>query len=436
MSSGNKVFAPTIFFIAFREALEAALVIGILSGMLERIVDVHKTPQNEQEEQEAVRQRQLIRKLRRYIFFGALSGLAIAFVIGAAFLAVFYTQTTDLYGRSEELWEGIFNLIAVLLITPMSLAILRADRSRAKWRRKLARAFAGLENPAKSEEEIKSTTTNSDEGHLQRESSQKSNQPAENSQENKGAETGQSPTSEIEAPHLLQNRSAPTSSPAVEKSSKMGIKQWIRVVRRPFEGEARGATAIFVIPFITTLREGLEGVVFIGGVSLGLPASSIPLPAIVGLFAGLLCGYVVFRAGSFSKVKIFLVASTAALLVIAAGMISRAIYYLQFYRYVQKVGDAAAESGNGPASYDALNYIWHLDCCNPEDVTNNGGSGWSVLNSLVGWNNTANIGSVLVYILYWFAIILYLVYSMVDDKLKSKGKKGLFHFRASSSSSS
>lgn len=440
MPTGNKVFAPAIFFIAFREALEAALVIGILSGMLERIVDVRKVPQNEREEQEAVKQRQLIRKLRRYIFFGALSGLLIAFIIGAAFLAVFYTQTTDLYGRSEELWEGIFNLIAVLLITPMSLAILRADRSRGKWRRKLARAFAGLEHPTQTENEIKSEASE-----LQRQSSSSTTtkereQP--NQEKKEGAEAVHSPSSEVEAPHLLQQQSASheaaaPSSPAAANSDakhgKMTLKQWVRVVRRPFEGEARGATAIFVIPFITTLREGLEGVVFIGGVSLGLPASSIPLPAIVGLFAGLLCGYIVFRAGSFSRVKIFLVASTAALLVIAAGMISRSIYYLQFYRYVQKVGDAAAEGGNGPGSYDALNYLWHLDCCNPEDKTDNGGSGWSVLNSLVGWNNTANLGSVLVYILYWMAIVLYLVYCLVDEKLKQKGKKGLLHFRASSS---
>lgn len=82
----------------------------------------------------------------------------------------------------------------------------------------------------------------------------------------------------------------------------------------------------------------------------------------------------------------FLLISTCALLLIAAGMASRAVYYLQFYRYVQLVGGGAAESGSGPGSYDSQGYIWHLDCCNPE--ANKGGSGWSILNSLVGWNNT------------------------------------------------
>lgn len=139
-----------------------------------------------------------------------------------------------------------------------------------------------------------------------------------------------------------------------------------------------------------------EGVVFIGGVSLGLPATSIPLPAILGLATGLLCGFLVFRLGSFAKIRIFLIASTCALLILASGMASRAVYYLQFYRYIQLVGGAAAESGSGPGSYYHAGYIWHLDCCNPE--VNGGGSGWAILNSLVGWNNTATYGSVLMYV--------------------------------------
>ena len=53
--------------------------------------------------------------------------------------------------------------------------------------------------------------------------------------------------------------------------------------------------AMFLLPFITVLREGLEAVVFIGGVSLGLPASSIPLATILGLAAGCLVGYIIYR---------------------------------------------------------------------------------------------------------------------------------------------
>lgn len=98
-------------------------------------------------------------------------------------------------------------------------------------------------------------------------------------------------------------------------------------------------------------------------------------------------------------------------------MASRSVYYFQFYKYVRLVGDAAAESGSGPGSYNALDYVWHIDCCNPEDKTN-GGSGYAIMNSLVGWNNTATVGSILSYIFYWLAVISYLVYSHFSEKRK------------------
>jgi len=53
--------------------------------------------------------------------------------------------------------------------------------------------------------------------------------------------------------------------------------------------------AMFFLPFITVLREGLEAVVFIGGVSLSLPATSFPLAVITGLATGALCGYLIYR---------------------------------------------------------------------------------------------------------------------------------------------
>ena len=47
--------------------------------------------------------------------------------------------------------------------------------------------------------------------------------------------------------------------------------------------------AMFMLPFITVLREGLEAVIFIGGVSLGLPATAFP----IAVFSGILCGCVI-----------------------------------------------------------------------------------------------------------------------------------------------
>jgi high-affinity iron transporter len=47
----------------------------------------------------------------------------------------------------------------------------------------------------------------------------------------------------------------------------------------------------------------MEAVVFVGGVSLGQPATAIPIAAIVGIICGLIIGYIIYafasRAGTF-----------------------------------------------------------------------------------------------------------------------------------------
>ena len=53
--------------------------------------------------------------------------------------------------------------------------------------------------------------------------------------------------------------------------------------------------AMFILPFITVLREGLEAVIFMGGVSLGLPATSFPLAVFSGLAIGCLVGFFIYK---------------------------------------------------------------------------------------------------------------------------------------------
>lgn len=53
--------------------------------------------------------------------------------------------------------------------------------------------------------------------------------------------------------------------------------------------------AMFVLPFVTVLREGIEAIVFIAGVSFSAPATSVPLPVVVGLIVGSIVGYILYR---------------------------------------------------------------------------------------------------------------------------------------------
>ncbi len=53
--------------------------------------------------------------------------------------------------------------------------------------------------------------------------------------------------------------------------------------------------AMFILPFTTVLREGIEAIVFVAAVSFSSPASSVPLPVIIGLIAGCVVGYIIYK---------------------------------------------------------------------------------------------------------------------------------------------
>lgn len=162
--------------------------------------------------------RTVYKKLVRQVWWGVGLGLVICGIIGGGMIGAFYGYGVDHFADYEDLWEGIFGLIATLIISLMGAALLRVSKLQDKWRLKLARA-------------IEKKDRNAAEGTSRR------------------------------------NR----------------FKMWCE------------RYAMFILPFITVLREGLEAVVFIGGVSLGLPATSFPLAVLCGLGAGILVGLLIYK---------------------------------------------------------------------------------------------------------------------------------------------
>ncbi|KAG8744475.1 high-affinity iron permease [Ceratobasidium sp. 428] len=377
----KNLFSVPIFFILLRESLEASIIVSVLLSLVEQIVNSPSIPNSTSTDRLATAaappaqcdapgsstnpgsgtltpssqakdaahshdqpattsdegttavhaadetgemlQADLLRRLRWQIILGAGLGFLLALVIGAAFIAVWFIKVVDLFSAAEEIWEGVFSLIASILILVMGLAMLRMDRAKAKWRGKLEQAFNAKAN----------------------------------------------------APH--------------DHQGKAGIRM------------------LFMLPFVTVLREGLEAVVFVGGVSLGQPASSIPLAALAGLIIGLLVGYLIYASSSRTRLSAFLVASTAFLLLIGAGLFSKSVGAFERHRFNIMVGGDVAEAGDGPGSYDVVGSIWHLDCCNPENKFD--AKGWAVFNAILGWSNNGSIGTVLSYILYWLVAIIALV---------------------------
>ncbi|KAH9835996.1 plasma membrane iron permease [Teratosphaeria destructans] len=164
--------------------------------------------------------------------------------------------------------------------------------------------------------------------------------------------------------------------------------------------------SMFLLPFITVLREGLETVVFIGGVGLSLPATSFPLAVVCGIVGGVLVGYLIYKGGNTARLQIFLIISTCFLYLVAAGLFSKAVWYFENQQWSNITGGDAAETGSGAGSYNIKKSVWHVNCCNP---LLNGGGGWGIFNAILGWQNSATYGTVISYNLYWLAIIVWFV---------------------------
>lgn len=161
--------------------------------------------------------------------------------------------------------------------------------------------------------------------------------------------------------------------------------------------------ALGILPFVTTLREGLEAVVFLGGLGANQPTTSFPLPVISAVALGSILGWAMYRSGNNMSIQYFLVGSTCFLYLVAAGLFSRGVWFFELQQFINKVGGGdVSESGSGPGSYDISKSVWHVNCCNPETD-----GGWMIFNALLGWQNSATYGSVISYNVYWWFVALY-----------------------------
>jgi len=309
------VFSVPVFFIVFRETTEASIIISVLLAFIKQGLG---GPNDD---------KAVYKKLVWQIWIGAIGGLLVCFVIGGAFIGVFYRFGNDIWGKSEDIWEGIFALVAAIIITIMGIALLRINKMQEKWRVKLAEIM--------------------------------------------------------------------------ERKDVRGI------------GNNSKKYAMMILPFITVLREGIEAIVFVAGVSLSGPAKSFPLPVFCGLFAGSAVGFVIYKGGNRLHLQVFLVVSTIFLYLVAAALFTRSIWYFENYRWSQLTGGDASETGSGPGSYDIRKSVWHVNCCNPEA---NGGGGWGIFNAILGWQNSSTQGTIIGYCLYWLSISVTLMLMLFKEK--------------------
>lgn len=344
-------FSVQIFFIILRETLEASIIVSVLLSFINQ--RTHTTSHSQEN----------ARGLRLQVWAGAVLGLVICFVIGLALVACFYTIGKDYWSYAERLWEGVFSLLSSAIITIMGIGLLRINKvMKIKWWVKLGDAYTKDRRTSSSRLLGGPETAEDEDG-------------------------GHGPSEDIDTLDSFDSH-------ATRKQS-FSEKYFLAI-----------------LPLVTTLREGLEAVVFIGGIGISLPPSSIPFSVALGAIVGSSIGWMLYKGGNKLSLQYFLIFLTCFLYVVSAGLASRGVWFLELEQYVRNCGGLdVSETGSGPGSYDIANSVWHVNCCN--GLTD---GWWMVLNALVGWTNSATYGSVSSYIGYWAMVVGMLEIKLYEEK--------------------
>ncbi|QPG77002.1 hypothetical protein FOA43_004396 [Brettanomyces nanus] len=346
-------FSVQIFFIILRETLESAIIISVLLSLVKQAFTVEGATKGERIL--TVDQKDY-NSYRLQVWLGALAGLLLCVGIGGVFIAVFYFIGNDVWSVAERVWEGFFSIISAFIIAVMGLALLRVNTLQSKWRWKLSKSLQcniAAGNAAGNAAEMPISSDSMDTPALR---TIQSSEEANNDDN-----------------QILQEMESEPMYGDINNFVKM--RKRLRAWSQKY--------SLVILPFITTLREGLEAVVFVGGIGVNQPASSFPLAVLTGGLLGAGIGMAMYKGGNQMSLQLFLIGSSCFLYLVAAGLMSKGVWFFELESFVQKCGQDTSETGSGPGSYDIGNTIWHVNCCNGQID-----GGWMLLNALFGWSNT------------------------------------------------
>lgn len=354
-------FSFQVFLIVLRETLELAIIISVLLAFIHKSLDVPEESKRVEVEAERLIEesnsnelepvnntRLLVNYLKLQVWIGGICGLVLCLIIGVGVLSIFYLLGNDLWSITEHYWEGTFSIIASIIISIMGVKILRVNKMKDKWERKL--------------------------------------------------------TMLIKDKNYLHN-----ALEHADKTISTRLRTTISVWSEKY--------AMFILPFITTLREGMEAIVFIGGIGINEDTSiwAIVDSSVVAVIIGAVIGSILYRSGNTLSLQWFLITSTCFLYLVAAGLFSKGIWHFELQRFINLCdGFDVSETGHGPGSYDIKTSVWHVNCCNGE--LEQDGTFWMMATAIFGWTNSATYGSVIGYIVYWICIVAMFESLMFEEK--------------------
>ncbi|KAL6765919.1 iron permease FTR1 family-domain-containing protein [Haematococcus lacustris] len=299
----DRYFSIVALFIIFRETIEASLIVSVLLQFLSR-----SFPQ-----------------LRKQVWWGVGCGAALSILFGVIFISVFYVTKENVFtGTNKSIFAGSICWFAGTLITILAFAMLRYKGWEEKIQRKLEeRAKQELERlegkeppPLTRMQAAKARVT---------ECITRFTQPIVYAASACwtctstaagtcwAASTGGCVRAWDTARQKLpcERCRKPRSPPQPIKSDLLG-ENYDLVSNSHGKG-------IFMIVFVTVLREGIESVIFLAGVGNAKP-SSLPLPGLVGFACGVAAGMFLYYSGRQVKdLKWFIILMSVILFFIAGG---------------------------------------------------------------------------------------------------------------------
>ena len=156
---------------------------------------------------------------------------------------------------------------------------------------------------------------------------------------------------------------------------------------------------LFFLVFISVFREGIETVIFLGAASF-VAADNNLFGAILGIFAAIVLGYVIFVGSKKINIKVFFNVTSVILILFAAGLAAKGVHELEEAKiipvYAEHVWDINPEL-NPDGTYPALHEK---------------GSVGSILKDMLGYNGDPSLTEVASYMAY--LLLIFILYKNID----------------------
>jgi high-affinity iron transporter len=180
---------------------------------------------------------------------------------------------------------------------------------------------------------------------------------------------------------------------------------WMRKHARALKGElegkagaaiaARSSLGLGLVAFAAVAREGLETALFLLSTSSSADGGELVIGTLLGLAVASVLGIAVYKGSGFIDMRKFFLVTGALIILFAAGLVDRAVQFLQASGDIGSYNDAA---------YDVTQYRW---------LTVQTQSG-RFLAGIFGWDPRPSIEQVLAYLL--FLVPIGIVYFAASTK--------------------